>query len=158
MTDKQDILKEYKTLQGKYKELPNFEDLDKEFELSNIDKKEFLTRLIRRKMNDKLIFFCRILEGILYPTERSPLSAYESQFFDEQTKQELAKTHKLMMIYERKSLLLDVDVSEQKDIDFILELWKAWTSFKGELSQTVGKMEKSWGQEMKKDKGEGYFG
>ena len=52
------IEKEYKSLKFN---LPPFKDMDDEFEISSIDKKIFLLRSLRRKMNDKILFFFMII-------------------------------------------------------------------------------------------------
>ena len=152
-----DIKTEYEKLQKKYK-LPLYAELNQEFELGELEKKEFLLRHIRRKMREKLLFFCRILEGILYPSDRSPLTAYESGFFDDYTKLQLSKVHKTLMIFDRQSLLLDIDDSEEKTVEYILKLWKEWTMFKEELSRTIRIMEQSWEKTVEEKTTQGYFG
>ncbi len=55
--EKINIKEEYEKLKHK---LPEFNRLNEEFEISRVEseyKKEFLLRDIRRKINDKLIFF-----------------------------------------------------------------------------------------------------
>ena len=157
MTDKLDFKTEYKKIQKKYN-LPEFDLLNKEFELGELEKKDFLLRVLRRKMRDKLIFFCRIIEGILYPTDRSPLLTYESGFFDENLKENLMTLHKTMMLFDRQSLLLEVEATEAKDIEFILKLWKEWPQFKRELIKVIVVMEHSWLSTTQEQKTEGYFG
>jgi len=60
-----DIKTEYENLRKKYTKLPNFEVLNNEFELKSIEKNILITRQIRRRLADKVIFFCRILENII---------------------------------------------------------------------------------------------
>src|SRR3989344_8247197 len=143
MTEKETPKAAYDKLSAKHK-LPEYALLNDKFELGDIEKKEFLLRAIRRKMREKLIFFCRILEGILYPTERSPLTAYESSFFDDFTKMHLSQLHKTMMIFDRQSLLLDIQDSDDQNVEFILTLWKEWPTFEKELEEVVKNMEKAW--------------
>ena len=49
--DKVDISKEYNKIKG----LPKFEDLNNDFEVEFFKEKQFLTRQIRRKMNEKVM-------------------------------------------------------------------------------------------------------
>lgn len=157
MTEKQDPKTLYDKLQAKHN-LPSYEEITKEFELGDLEKKDDILRAVRRKMRDKLIFFCRILEGVLYPTERSPLTAYESSFFDDYTKMHLSQIHKTLMIFDRQSLLLDIEDTVEKNVEFILTLWKEWPTFKQEISSAVKIMEKAWQSTIEEKSAQGYFG
>ena len=151
------IEKEYAKIK-KAHDLPAFKELDKEFELSVIEVKPFLVRAIRRRMNDKVIFFCRIIEGLLYPHEKSHIHAYESSFFNEQQKEQLTITHKKIMLLERDSLLLDIDSNEEQDARYIRDLAKDWKQFKQTTTQAVLIMKKAWETPQKEEKGGAYFG
>ena len=157
MKDKQDLKAMYDKLKVKFK-LPEYSRLNEEFEIGDVEKKEFLLRAVRRKMRDKLIFFCRILEGVLYPTDRSPLNAYESSFFDDSTKTHLSQIHRTMMIFDRQSLLLDIQDSDEQNVEFILALWKEWSLFGKEISAAIKIMEKSWKSTGEEKGAQGYFG
>lgn len=149
---------EYEKLKKKYKDLPSFDDINIDFELTAIDKPEFLSRQIRRRLNDKVIFFCRIIENIIYPSVQSTIGAYEASFFSEDERKNLVGLHKKLMILERKFLLYDVEASgEDNDIKLIKSLVSQWPSFKKELSKIVSKMGDSWQKELKEE-GEKYFG
>ena len=153
-----DIETEYIKLRKKFKYLPNFDLVNKDFEISLIDKNSFIIRSIRRKINDKVIFFCRIIENILYPSLQSAISGYEAGFFNEQEKTKLVLLHKKLMIIERNSLLLDVECgSDEEDVKYIIEVNKQWQDFKKELLVMIEKMKDVWKEETK-DEEEGYFG
>src|SRR3989344_8669954 len=94
--DKFDIKEKYNKLKQK---LPKFEDLDNEFELStaNIKDAAFLTRSIRRRLNDKVIFYCRIVEGLLYPNTNNFIGMMEVKVFDEGEKTKMTKIYKKLM-------------------------------------------------------------
>lgn len=156
MKEEFDIIKEYEKIQKKFK-LPEFEELNKEFELEALDKKEFLMRAVRRRMNDKVIFFCRIIENVIYPNGQSQISTYEAGFFDDDKKNELAKLHNKLMIFERQSLLLDITPEDNGDAEYIKTLTGGWKNFKSELKEVVLTMENSWKNTVE-EKEERYFG
>ena len=156
MAEKPDFKTENDKLKKNY-HLPDFKELNNELELGDLEKKEFLLRAIRRKMRDKLIFFCRILEGVLYPTDKSPLTAYESSFFTEDAKYHLSTIHKTMMTFDRRSLSLDVEDTDEKNATYIKDLWKHWQPFKQETSSVIVTMEQSWNHH-EKENAQGYFG
>ncbi len=151
------IEKDYEKIKKQYT-LPPFKELDKEFELRTLEIKPFLVRAIRRRMNDKVIFFCRLIEGLLYPHEKSHIHAYESSFFNEQQKEQLTIIHKKMMLLERDSLLLDIESDEEQDAHYIRELAKEWKLLKNATTQAVLIMKKAWETPHKEEKGGAYFG
>ena len=157
MADKEfNIENEYESLKKSHK-LPDFKELNEEFELNSIEKKEFLIRNIRRRLNEKVIFFCRIIENLIYPSSQSPLSAYESNFFSDEKKQDLAKLHKKLMVFERQSMLLDTNPNSDGDAEYINKMHSEWDSFKKEITETVKEMKDSWHSELK-DEEHVYFG
>ncbi|KHO53984.1 hypothetical protein J4476_02775 [Candidatus Woesearchaeota archaeon] len=151
-----DIKTEYEKISKKYK-LPEFEKINDDFEIDFIEKKEFLTRAIRRRMNDKLLFFARIIENVIYPNSHSQIIAYENSVFSEERKLELVKVHKQLMIFERRSLLLDIETAEEKDIEYIRDLLLRWEEFKNELKEVAETMQESWKTNIE-EKEERYFG
>ncbi|MEK6835744.1 MAG: hypothetical protein AABX55_01860 [Nanoarchaeota archaeon] len=154
--EKFDIKQEYNKL--KYK-LPKFENLDEEFEISsaNIKSKEFLLRNVRRRVNEKVVFYCRIIEGLLYPNANNIIGMFEIKAFNEDEKEEISKIYKRLMRYERGSLLIDVNPDDTKDVDYINNLLKEWKEFKQALTKITEKMRNSWELEEKVTK-DVYFG
>jgi len=154
--DKFDIKQEYNNLKHK---LPKFEDLDNEFELSisNIKEKAFLLRNIRRRVNDKVIFYCRIIEGLIYPNPNNMIGMFEIKSFSEDEKQKLNDYYKILMKYERESLSLDVNSDEKKDAEYVNNLFKEWPPLKKYLIAVTDKMKSSWLTEDKPFR-DNYFG
>src|SRR3990167_8669232 len=110
-----DIETEYIKLRKKFKYLPNFDLVNKDFEISLIDKNSFIIRSIRRKINDKVIFFCRIIENILYPSLQSAISGYDEEdvkYIIEVNKQWQDFKKELLVIIEK---MKDVWKEETKD-------------------------------------------
>lgn len=154
--DKFNIKEEYNNLRHK---LPKFEGLDEEFEISiaNIKEKAFLLRSIRRRLNDKVIFYCRIIEGLIYPNQNNMIGMFEIKSFSEDEKQILNDYYKKLMKYERESLSLDVNPDEKKDAEYINNLFKEWQYFKKYLIAVTDKMKSSWQTEDKPFRNN-YFG
>lgn len=139
--------------------LPTFEEIDREFELSNanIKNKSFLIRNIRRRINDKVIFYCKIIEGLIYSNANNITSIFEIKSFNEKEKEKISKLYKRLMEFERESLILDVNPNEKKDSEFINNLFKEWKTFKQEMAEITKKMKDSWHLE-EKEKKDNYFG
>ena len=144
--EKINIEKEYKSL--KYK-LPDFKKLDNEFEISTIqgiDNNKFLLRFIRRKMNEKIIFFCRIIERILYPSQPNIITMVESKAFTEEEKQSISEFYKKLMHYEKESINLDVDENESLTVKYINDVEKIWPEVKKQVLEMTKKMQNSWSE------------
>ncbi len=154
--NKFNLKEEYNNLNYK---LPKFEDLDDEFEISiaSIKNKNFLIRGIRRRLNDKVIFYCKIIEGLVYPNSNNIIGMLEIKFFNEEEKEKISKMYKKLMEFERESLSVDVNPDEKKDVEFINNLFKEWKKFKEEMIKITKKMKESWHLEEKEEK-DNYFG
>lgn len=150
--------KEYEKLRAKYKDLPPYDSINNDFELDFLDSKKFITRRIRRRLNEKAIFYCKLIENIIYPNVQSTITAYEASFFSDEYKEELVKLHKKLMVFERSFLVLDVNGStEAEDVKLIKALIDEWPKFKKKMDKVVKKMESSWKKDIEDD-GEKYFG
>lgn len=153
-----DIEMEYKNL-SKLFNLPKFSELNNEFEIHSIDKPDFVLRNLRRKMHEKVEFFSKIIESIIHPSGESIIHSYESDFFSEEEKNKLTDIHKKLLIYERKSILLDIGSSEENEAVFINNLFSEWNSIKSDLKNIMNKLISGWDNESSdSDSGGRYFG
>src|SRR3989344_2060268 len=119
---------DYEKLCKKYK-LPNYEELDNEFELlyiTNLQEIKFPLRFIRRRINDKIAWFCNILQNILQPNPGSLVSLEESKFFSDKERTKIINLLKDLMNIERESLILDINFNEEKDVEFINNIFNRW--------------------------------
>lgn len=144
----------YKKLKHK---LPNFKELDSEFEISFIKDKPFLLRSIRRRLTEKVILCCRIIESLIYPTQSNIITAIESKELSEEQKKKMESIYKKFMIFERESLRLDMNPSDKDDADYINNVFNKWFEFKKEMIKVVEFMKDSWVKEEKLDENN-YFG
>ena len=158
MAEEWDIKGAYKKL--KYK-LPDYDALDDEFEISFIDYKlkdeKLLMRTIRRKVNDKVIFFCRVIEGLLYPHQGNIMSMMELNRLTDADKKKVYEFYKQLMQHERESLKLDVQPDDKKSAEFINRVFAHWKAYKQEMGWVVEKMQATW-HAKEKDEGESYLG
>ncbi len=151
------IKEDYEAIAKKHK-LPKYEILNEDFELDFIKEKPFLLKQIRRKMNEKVIFFCRIVESLLYPNPQNIINASELNSFSSEKKSQLEKIYKELMYFERSSLFLDVHPEEKKEVEYINNLLNSWTRIKKDIEETVKIMQESWKKEIKETEKNDYFG
>ena len=73
--------KQYNELRKKLK-LPDFREIDFEFEISDLEETNFLLRATVRKMAEKLDFCSTMLEELLQPEPSNLYAMHETAFFD----------------------------------------------------------------------------
>ena len=157
------LKEEYEKLRKTHK-LPSYDLLDSEFELLYIAKLEeikFPLRFIRRRINDKIAWFCNMLQNIIQPNPGSLISLEESKFFSDEDRKKMIVLLKELMHMERESVLLDIEYDEKKDSEYINYVLGRWTPIKKEISGFSEKLKTGWKEEIKKDKKENkeaYFG
>ncbi|MBS3146486.1 hypothetical protein J4471_02200 [Candidatus Woesearchaeota archaeon] len=142
-----DKLKQEIILTIKKFNLPNYKDLDIEFEISNIEHDGHILRAIRRKIVEKLEFFCKIIENVIFPDASSFASFQESKSFDESERADLVKLYKKLMIYDRISLSLEIENDDKKSVKLINELFSEWKNIKPQLLTLVKTMTDSWNKD-----------
>jgi len=100
----------YKQLK-KDSDLPDFDVLNKEFEIITIEPEGFLLREIKRRINEKLSSACDLLTALIQPESTSLVDLYECRCFDEAEKNKIFALFSNVMYLKRKinesELLLD---------------------------------------------------
>ena len=137
--------------------LPRFDDINNEFEIVLIKNKKLLLRQVRRRMNEKVIFFCRIAEDLIYPTHQHIINSTEINNFSEKEKKDIKILYKTLIKFDRESLALDVNPSNEGDAEFINKLFNFWSDIKKSMSKIVKSMRESWDKETTIEKND-YFG
>ena len=156
MEDK-DIAKVYDLLRQKHN-LSEYEQIDKIFEISSIESPEFLLRKIRRKIIEKLRAYIDVLEDLIHPN--ATVSAlHECNYFNEQEKKKISDIYSRLMSYVRLSDILDIQLDEAKDAEFIKKILSDWESTKHDLISIFKTLQSSWTEKEVADKSIlAYFG
>ena len=154
---KKEIEKQYIELKKKYK-LPDFKEIDFEFEISDIEETNFLLRGIIRKIAEKLDFYATMLEEVLQPDTSNLYAMHETRFFDENEKKQMYELYQKLMNFNRQSIEISLQHNENDDADFINNLLNEWKELKKELLMFVRKMRASWKTEADIKEDLGYLG
>src|SRR3989338_9079795 len=104
--------KQYNELRKKYK-LPEFKEIDYEFELSDLDETAFLLKPIVRRISEKIDFFTAILDGLLQPDTSNISSIHESRFFDDYEKKEMYDIYRKLMVLSRRTAESSLSANEK---------------------------------------------
>ncbi len=140
-TDKTE--QQYSELKKKYK-LPDFKDIDLEFEISDLEETNFLLLAIVRRIAEKLDFYSTMLEEILQPDTSNLYAMHEIRYFDEDEKKQMYGLYTKLMNFNRQSIEVSLIHNEKDEIDFINNLFNEWKALKQELLKFVKKMRASW--------------
>lgn len=140
-----DIQKKYNELQKKHK-LPDYAQLNSDFEISVIDKEEFLLREVRRKIYEKIDKFVQVLDTVLQP-EANVKDMQECHVFTEKEKERIYELYKRMMFYLQYSNETALFETDEESARFITESSSGWQSIKKELKPIVSKLKESWKEE-----------
>lgn len=147
--------KEYEKLQKKYN-LPKFEELDKEFQISSIEPKNFLLKEIAKKVNDKFEFFAQLFEEVLNP--ESLISLHESNAFTELEKKEALRIFRKLQHSIRKHLLIELEFDEHKAAQQIKDSYKVFGELKEPTKKLILRMIEYWNKDKQTKFELNYFG
>lgn len=138
-----EIEKQYIELKKKLK-LPDFKEIDFEFEISDLEETNFLLREIIRKMAERLDFCSTMLEEILQPDTSNLYALHETRNFDEDEKKKMYELYTKLMNFNRQSIEVSMEHNEKEEAEFISSLFNDWKTLKKELLVFVKKMRASW--------------
>ncbi len=144
-----ELLKEkYSEIQLKHN-LPSFQELNEDFSIEKAAESEsdLLIREIRKYVADKLVNYQRFIEAILNPSHASMFifSVIKSLGADE--KKTLEYIYKRLSKVELSLIELDVSFSEEKEAEFIKNLYSVWQEIKSDLLKVIGKAKENWDNE-----------
>ena len=137
-----EIEKEYEKLKKKYS-LPDFKEIDLEFDISSIEQTNFLLKRTCEKINEKIDNFAKVLEELLQ-ADGSFRSLYELRYLDDNDKNNAYSIYKKMMALNREFLALSLTSDEKKQADFIKKIFIEWKKIKKDLKTPIEKMKESW--------------
>ena len=152
-----EIEKQYNELKKKHK-LPEFKEINNEFELSDLEETDFLVRSIIRRIAEKLDFYTTMLEEILQPDTSNLYAMHETRFFDEDEKKQMYDLYRKLMNFNRQSIELLLENNEKDKIGFISNFFGEWAALKNELLVFIKKMKASWKADIDTEEDIGYLG
>jgi hypothetical protein len=152
------IEQQYVKLKEKY-DLPVYGELNRVFEIENIEETSFVLREVIRLMYDKLDKFAKALEEVLQP-ESHLAGLYESGQITELQKKGWYLLYRKIMKVNRKSIVLAAICDEKEEAKEIKDLWKLWNEIHKDLADFGNALTEAWGNDddEKADTRAGYLG
>ncbi len=151
------VKKDYAELREKYS-LPNFDDLNKDFQIEKVaeTETELLLKEIRRFMFDKFSNYMRFLETLLNPVNASIFTFSVLKTLSVEDKKIAENIYKRLMKLEVDLMEIDIEYSEEKEAEFIKKGFKEWNEVKKSWLKIIRSVKKNWDNSVKNDS-KGYF-
>ena len=152
------LKEDYKIFQEKYL-LPNFDELNKDFQIEKIAETEtdFILKEIRKYVTDKLFNYLRFIESLINPTNAPMFVFAIAKTLGVSEKEKLAEVYKKITKIEIDFIKLDLDYSEEKEANSIKNYLQLWEEIKKELSEIILVIENNLDNKNEENM-KGYFG
>lgn len=131
---------EYESIQG----LPDYDDLDNEFEISRIEETRHLIREIRRKMISKIDHIIEFLESILQPDPGKFIDVHEYRTFNEAERKEIFNILREFVMLHRLSAEAEIKADDEFNKEVIKELNEQWKNHKAKVVEIMRKLKENW--------------
>ena len=154
----ENLKKEYLKIQERYN-FPSFEKLNEDFQIEKIAEVEtdILIREVRKFMADKFSNYLRFIEAILNPVN-SPMFVFSIiKSINAEEKNKLIDIYKELAKIEVRLVEVDIEFSEEKEVEFIKESYKVWQEIKRDLLSFINIIKKNWDNKFEMND-KGYFG
>lgn len=152
-----DIQHQYNEYKKKYP-LPDFALVDKEFEISSIDKPNFLLRSIRRKIRERLDDVAQLLDPLLQPDTGSFASLFEYRVLSEADRKEVLRQFQMLMALLLACIDAELGTDEVQDAAVIIRAAQEWPQIREALRPFLQKIAAAWPKSFERKDVVGYFG
>ncbi|RLE47047.1 hypothetical protein DRJ22_00185 [Candidatus Woesearchaeota archaeon] len=150
------VKEDYVKLKKKFPSLPEFDELDSEFDLCKIENSDHLLKKIVVRMSEVLEKIIDNLESVLQPDANSFIELYECKAFDEKELQDVVDVfRKLMFCFHS---LQEAELDSSKRVETISSVFDIWVSLKKKLVFVLSKQKECWEKPFEKDEIVGYLG
>lgn len=146
----------YEELQKQYG-LPDYDVLDKDFEISGIDEDDFSLRNVRKKLTDKIDHVKSLIDDLFHP-DNTFAALKESAEFSDEDRDNLIQIYQKLMFFYRRATELSIEDSDQLNADFINDFYKIWPDTKASVLQYIKRLKKVWNGDISTKEVVGYLG
>ena len=148
----------YETLKKKHPQLPQFEQINSEFEILTIEKEEFLLREIKRKIGEKIEPVLELLERLIVPDGNSFTDLHECQCYTKQEKKQILDVFRKLMQQHRMLLHSDLILEDENDALLISKITEDWKTARKEIAPLIKKLSECWERTVEPSQIVEYFG
>ena len=146
----------YDLLAKKYK-LPDFKEVNENFEIEKRDKEsDILLKAIRKTAMEKIINSLGFLEMLLNPMNVPRMYMNYVRSITTEDKKDIDKIYDSFSALSLEALGVEIDYSEKGEAELIKKIFSTWVSVKPEFRRILANMKKPMVNGVKKEKS--YFG
>lgn len=138
------IREAYTAYKKKYRSLPDYDSLNKHFEISSLPPDEFLLRNIKRRIASTMEPVLDLLEHMLSPDPHNFTDLYESGCFNADDKKQLFHLYRHLMEQYRAILETNLLGDDKEDVKLIKHIHDRWAADKNQLIHYIGKLRIFW--------------
>ena len=151
-----DITDRYLKLKEKYN-LPEYIEIDRDFEIYSISKEEDLIREILKKISSTIDYYTSLLEDIIQPDSRF-YTLKEANILNKEQRKKVTMIYNKLLYMNRAIIELNLTYLEDEASKLISKIYHDWQQIKKDLKEIIKTLKESWlkNTEIKSD--EGYFG
>ncbi len=146
----------YEKLRKKY-DLPPYDVLNSEFEISGLEK-DFLLRNMIRYVIEKFEFYTKLIDTELLQPDTTLASLHESRFFTNGEKTKLYEIFMQLMHLQRGAVEAVLKRNEKDEAEYINNTLKEWQEIRKELLPFVTKLKTAWTNKQMISQEISYFG
>jgi len=148
------LVSEYKKKQKKYRDLPDIDELNNEFEICNfVDEKRieprFPLRLVRRGISFFVSSWIGYLHDFILPNPQSAIAMEEYKYFSDEEKEEIVQLIAKLMLLNRLNSKMELLHDDTEDTRFITSAFKEWKDIKERILPKLDKNIKNWKKTIK---------
>jgi len=133
-------------------DLPDFDLLNNEFEITTIEPDGFLLREIKRKINERLSSACELLTKLIQPETTSLVDIYEYRCFDDAEKKKIFALFCNVMYLKRKINESELLLDDKVDAAIIKQVAETWPKMRQQMIPFVKELEVCWEKTPESDK------
>ena len=146
----------YEEYEKKYK-LPSFDELNKLFDIEEVDfETDFFLRKIRKTLSERILGYLRFLEIILNPSNAPMFFFKFIKKLEAKDKEQITNIYENLGRIELEIVKLDLEYKEETEAEFIKHITKTFQEIRKELLEKINKMTNN--QENKIRESGTYFG
>lgn len=134
----------YENLRKRLKDLPQYDDLNEEFEISSLEDEQFLLRAIKKRMQERLDEAAGMLGDIVHPVSETVALMHEWRFFNGREKKVMYQLYRKLKFFIRAFDEASLIQQEENDAKLIAEVAGAWKDLREQCIPYAKRLKEAW--------------
>ena len=134
----------YEKLRKEHPVLPEFNRINKEFEIARIESDKFLLKDIKKKIAERMEPVLDIMERNINPDPNRFSDMFECRGFTNGEKRQLMDVFRHLMDEYRALLETDLIGEDKADAELIAKIYSSWLHDKKQILPFIKKIRESW--------------